>query len=440
MTDSAGGGALRRLLFLIALLLLGVAAAAPRGVDAATASYPVGGACASVASCTEEDFAVTTDGALTADVAVSFTCLGTEVEFRVDGTSAFTSDPVPAGGSTGVVDLGPVAPGTHTLTVAAVVPLSVECDLFAWSGTLSVTVDGVLDDDVAFVAPGGVATVSTAVAGSPRPAGITATLTRSASATATARFSVATYDGLPSGIPSPPPIRAAGYLDLQLTNADALDVIAGEFYPEDPILPPNPIVPPNPIYPGEPIVPPNPIRLAWWDGDAWSPVLVPSGPPILPVYDSDANVFTFDFNALSSPSVFQLGGTVFAAITSYYFRGFGIPVDTGMLNVAKAGRAIPLKWQVFDYAVAPVPDLDPAIVKVSSVAIPCAGSGEPTDAVEEYATGGSGLKNLGDGNYQLNWATSRGYAGTCRQARLDLGERNPDGTIFYRTADFRFTR
>ena len=60
--------------------------------------------------------------------------------------------------------------------------------------------------------------------------------------------------------------------------------------------------------------------------------------------------------------------------------------------------------------------------------------------VEEYAAGASGLQNLGDGIYQLNWGTAKSYASTCRRVRLDLGERNPDGTIFYRTADFKFTR
>jgi hypothetical protein len=47
---------------------------------------------------------------------------------------------------------------------------------------------------------------------------------------------------------------------------------------------------------------------------------------------------------------------------------------------------------------------------------------------------------LGDGAYQLNWVTSQTFAGTCRRLRLDLGEQNPDGTSFYRTADFGFTR
>ncbi len=169
-------------------------------------------------------------------------------------------------------------------------------------------------------------------------------------------------------------------------------------------------------------------------------MLIPGSPPILPAYDSVLQRFKFDFSALSSPSVLQLGGTVFAMIPNYYFRGFGTPVDAAMLNIAKAGRAIPLKWQVFDETVAPVLALDPGIVKVSSVAISCGASGGASDPVEEYAPGASSLEHLGDGVYQLNWKSSKDYAGSCRRLRLDLGERNPDGSVFYRTADFQFTR
>jgi hypothetical protein len=168
--------------------------------------------------------------------------------------------------------------------------------------------------------------------------------------------------------------------------------------------------------------------------------LAPGGPPILPVYDSVANKFTFSFDDLSTPAVTALGGTVFATVANYYFRGFGIPVDANTMNVAKAGRSIPLRWQVFDYVVEPVADLDPTVVKITSVVIPCTGTASGADDVEEYATGNSGLQNHGRRHYQLNWNTPKAYAGTCRRLRLDLGERNPDGTRFYRTADFQFTR
>jgi hypothetical protein len=420
-----------------------LAAAASSGAQAATTNYAVGNAnCeGEVPLCNPaQHFSVTTDGALSAElVADAGNCTTIDVRFAVDGGPPTASESVPPGGGTGATALGPVAPGTHTLSLEVDVPITLGCDFRAWAGTLSVTTSGVAATDTAFAGPGDIVTVSTAVSGSPRPAGIAATYTRSGAAVGVAQISVTTYSGLPSGLP-PDPIRAAAFLDLQLTNADADDTIAGEFLPPNPILPPNPVFPNDPLFPTDSTLPPNPVRLAWWDGSDWLPVLIPTDPISPPVYDSVLGRLTFDFTAASSPSVFQLSGTVFAVIPNYYFRGFGTPVDMGTLNVAKAGRAIPLKWQVFDENVAPVTGLDPEIVKVSSVAINCAASGSGADVIEEYATGQSGLQNLGDGVYQLNWSTSKSYAGTCRRLRLDLGERNPDGSTFYRTADFQFTR
>jgi hypothetical protein len=128
-------------------------------------------------------------------------------------------------------------------------------------------------------------------------------------------------------------------------------------------------------------------------------------------------------------------------VPSYYVRSFGAPVENGgVVNIAKAGRAVPLKWQVFDATTAPVTDLDRDAVRFTSVQVPCTGSGSAGDPIEEYASGGSVLQSLGGGVYQLNWDTPKAYAGTCRQLRLDLGERNPDGTPFYRTAEFRFNK
>jgi hypothetical protein len=430
---------------LLVALQLAAGAAMPGPVAAAetTTLIAVG-----VASCEGEvpqcdpaqHIGVTTAGTLRAEVTTADTnCAAITVILSIDGAAAFTSDAVAPGASTGPADLGPVSPGAHTLSVEARVPLSISCDSRGWSGILSITTAGVADDDVAIVAPGRSATVSTAVTGSPRPAGITATLFRSARATGSATISVATFSDIPSVlIPSPPPIRAAGYLDLALANPDPRDVMAAEFYPVDPIFPNDPTLPPNPVFPNDPVLPPNPIRLAYWSGSSWDAVFGSGG--TLPTYNRVANVFSLTFDASSTPAITSLSGTVFAAVLTYYFRGFGTPVDADAVNVAKAGRAIPLKWQVFDFAVAPVTDLDAAVVRISSVVIPCDGGGLPSDSVEEYATGGSGLQNLGGGVYQVNWSASKSYAGTCRRLRLDIGERNPDGTPFYRTAEFRFTR
>ncbi|HEX2028904.1 MAG TPA: PxKF domain-containing protein [Nitriliruptorales bacterium] len=116
----------------------------------------------------------------------------------------------------------------------------------------------------------------------------------------------------------------------------------------------------------------------------------------------------------------------------YVFSGFAQPVDNTMINAAKAGRAIPLKFRVTVASGNPVTDLSAA--PITTVSLDCGTLTEGVDAIEEYAAGASGLQNLGDGNYQINWKSPTTYTGTCKRLRLDLGE----GT--YRTADFRFVK
>lgn len=131
----------------------------------------------------------------------------------------------------------------------------------------------------------------------------------------------------------------------------------------------------------------------------------------------------------SAHTVVEIGEAPPAPPT-YVFDGFEQPVDMGIVNVANAGRAIPLKWAVHDGAGRPVLGL--TSVTVASVPVACEGRSAASDAVEEYAAGSSGLRSLGDGRYQFNWDTPRSYAGQCRVVRVDLG----DGQLH--TATFRF--
>ncbi len=128
--------------------------------------------------------------------------------------------------------------------------------------------------------------------------------------------------------------------------------------------------------------------------------------------------------------------TACAYTVGYGFGGFSQPVDNldadgnPVLNVAKAGRAIPLKWRLTDATGAPVTTLTGAQITVAGISC----SQDTTlDQIEETAAGASGLQNLGDGNYQLNWKSPTSYAGSCKRLRLDLGEGS------YHTADFKFT-
>ena len=103
----------------------------------------------------------------------------------------------------------------------------------------------------------------------------------------------------------------------------------------------------------------------------------------------------------------------------YNFIGFSAPVDRpNTQNVSKAGQAIPLKWQLLDANGQPVTNLAAVDIKISSLS--CGGN-VPTDLIEEYASGASGLNNKGGGNYQFNWKTPTNYAGTCKNIGLDFG-------------------
>jgi hypothetical protein len=121
-----------------------------------------------------------------------------------------------------------------------------------------------------------------------------------------------------------------------------------------------------------------------------------------------------------------------AYTVGYKFVGFTSPVDNPMvLNKAKAGQAIPLKWRLLDANDDPVGNLSSVSATVASLSCSLATT---ADALEEYATGSSGLQNLGNGYYQWNWKSPTSYANSCKTFKLDLGEASP------RTALFQFTK
>jgi CheY-specific phosphatase CheX len=117
---------------------------------------------------------------------------------------------------------------------------------------------------------------------------------------------------------------------------------------------------------------------------------------------------------------------------AFQFSGFRQPVDNlPIVNVANAGRNLPLKFRITDANGQPVANL--TTVRLAAPVFAC-GTGAPTDVIEEYVDIDSGLKYLGNGEYQYNWKTLKSYAGTCRTLKLDLGE----GTGLERTALFQF--
>lgn len=103
---------------------------------------------------------------------------------------------------------------------------------------------------------------------------------------------------------------------------------------------------------------------------------------------------------------------------AYVFGGFAAPINAGSLNVAKAGRTIPVKWHLEYGSGAPVSN-PASFVGLTSTGGACGGTG--TDAIETY-TGNSGLQYLGGGDWQYNWAVPSAYAGQCRAMKLTLAD------------------
>jgi hypothetical protein len=140
-----------------------------------------------------------------------------------------------------------------------------------------------------------------------------------------------------------------------------------------------------------------------------------------------------------------IGGTIFLASTSsalalnnvYDFIGFLPPVDNApVFNLAKAGRTVPVKWQLTDANGAFISSLS-AVVYNPLRYRQVADDGAPIDQISVDATvaGATVLRYDSTANqFVFNWKTSSTFAGKCYELILDLN----DGT--QKTARFMFTR
>ncbi|WP_157556344.1 PxKF domain-containing protein [Herbidospora yilanensis] len=118
----------------------------------------------------------------------------------------------------------------------------------------------------------------------------------------------------------------------------------------------------------------------------------------------------------------------------YVFTGFAAPVrNDGVVNVAKAGQGIQVKWRLTDATGAPVNGLTTAALTVSP--FDCR-TGLPTGQERVPAEGASVLQVLGYGSYQVVWRTPPSYLDKCLTLHVDTGE----GAAASHTALFRFTR
>ena len=123
---------------------------------------------------------------------------------------------------------------------------------------------------------------------------------------------------------------------------------------------------------------------------------------------------------------------IFVPMT-YTFDGFFSPVENpSVLNLAKAGQSIPVKWRITDPRGGPISD--PLSFKTfTSYSVSCSNlEGNPESAIEEYSPGDSGLQYLGNGYWQFNWKTLKSYARACRRMILNLKDNSSH------PADFKF--
>ena len=83
---------------------------------------------------------------------------------------------------------------------------------------------------------------------------------------------------------------------------------------------------------------------------------------------------------------------------------------------------MPFKWRLLRANLSPYTTLAQASMRVTGLTCSLGGT---ADQLEEVATGASGLQNLGNGNYQINWKAPKEYAARARCCISTSGRASP---------------
>lgn len=129
--------------------------------------------------------------------------------------------------------------------------------------------------------------------------------------------------------------------------------------------------------------------------------------------------------------------TCYYNVVAYTFIGFLQPVDNPtVVNVGKAGRTYPIKWQLKDASGAYVTSLSAIDTPITWQLVPCGEwASDPSEEVPADTSGASGLRYDSTSNqFIFNWKTSSTFAGKCYKLVVRLA----DGTSH--EAWFKFTK
>jgi Thrombospondin type 3 repeat len=149
------------------------------------------------------------------------------------------------------------------------------------------------------------------------------------------------------------------------------------------------------------------------------------------VTTSSSGSFSFTVNASDRAGNTASKTNRYSVGIRYSFGGFFAPVDNlPIVNTAKAGRAVPVKWSLLDGNGGYLSDFG-TFKSLTSRPVACA-SGVATSPVEEaVATGASGLSyDSLTQRFQYNWKSSSGWKGTCRVLTLELADGTKQNALF----------
>jgi hypothetical protein len=160
----------------------------------------------------------------------------------------------------------------------------------------------------------------------------------------------------------------------------------------------------------------NKLRLYHQHGGVWEDVTTS--------LDTTNNIICGASSSLSAFAILE---------ATYQFVGFFKPVQTGpdVVNLAYAGKAIPLKWKLLDKQGGFITDLS-AVTGIRNQQTACSESALFNDINEALSSGSSGLHyDFSSNQYVYSWKTAKNMAGKCYRLNVELFHKDVHSADFH---------